>query len=72
MLLLLKLSSKLVRFYFLFVIKMPKKCCVTGCRVNHDSQKGNIHAFRLPSNAVDRQAWIEGVVKRVLGRENRK
>ena len=51
---------------------MPKKCCVNGSRVNHDSQKGNIHAFRLPSNAVDRQAWIEGVVKRVLGRENRK
>ena len=58
--------------YFLFVIKMPKKCCVTDCRANYDSQKGNIQVFRLPSNAVDRQAWIEGVVKRVYGREKRK
>ena len=68
MLLLLKLSSKLVRLYFLFVIKMQKKML---CRANYDSQKGNIQVFRLPSNAVDRQAWIEGVVKRVYGHEKR-
>ena len=55
------INLNLASLYFELVIKMPKKCCVTGCRANYDFEKGTVQVFRLPSNPDDRQSWINAI-----------
>ena len=43
---------------------MPKKCCVKGCKSGYSSQKDEkISTFRLPSELVERQKWIDVILK---------
>ena len=43
---------------------MPRKCCVKDCKSGYSSQKDEkIPAFRLPSEVVERQKWIDAILK---------
>ena len=39
---------------------MPRKCCVTGCRGNYDSDN-KVRVFRLPQNQEERKKWIKSI-----------
>ncbi|GFN93906.1 THAP domain-containing protein 11 [Plakobranchus ocellatus] len=43
---------------------MGRKCCVTGCRSNYDSND-KITVFRLPRDKEERQGW-----KKAIPRDN--
>ena len=42
-------------------LKMPRKCCVTGCNSNYDSVKNKTTTFRLPRDPEERQRWIKAI-----------
>ena len=43
---------------------MPRTCCVKDCKTGYKSQKHEkISTFRLPSELVERQKWIDVLLK---------
>ena len=46
---------------------MPRKCCVKDCKTGYSSQKGEkISAFRPPTGLLERQKWIDVLLKGIV------
>lgn len=40
---------------------MLLKCCVTNCKANYATSDEHVVVCRLPSDATDRQQWIQNI-----------